>query len=163
MPQIFANLKTQFMSRGILFALLFLAFAGSLAAQDRDRQAPRAIQQAFHRNYPEARDPQWSSSHGQWSADFTDGSRYDRGEMVAHYDQNGHHVDSHIPYDRNDVPPVVIQRTERNYPGASDYNYTRIESPGRQPLFQVRLNQRGSNKTLYFDDNGRERQYHDRH
>ena len=151
------------MSKGILSALLLLAFAGSLAAQGRHHQAPAAVQHSFHRDYPEARDPQWSSSNSHWSAEFTDHSRYDRGEMVAHYDQNGHHVDSHIPYDRNDVPPAVVQQTERNYPSARDYNYTRIESPGRQPLFQVSLNLRGSNKTLYVDDNGRKRQYHDRH
>ena len=151
------------MSKGILSTLIILAFAGSLSAQDRHQQAPSTIQRSFHRDYPEAGNPQWRSTSGQWSADFTDRSRYDRGEMVAHYDQSGHHVDSHIPYDRNDVPPVVVQKTERNYPGARDYNYTRIEHPGQKPLFQVNLNLRGSNKTVYLDDNGREKQYHDHH
>lgn len=151
------------MFKGILSTGVILAFAGSLVAQDRQHQPPRAVQQAFHRNYPEAGDPQWSSSHGQWNADFSDRSRYDRGEMVAHYDHRGRHIDSHIPYDRNDVPPAVIQRTERRHPGGRDYRYTRIESPGQQPLFQVSLNLGGSNKTMYVDENGRERQYHDHH
>jgi hypothetical protein len=151
------------MSKGIFSTLLLLAFAGSLAAQGSHHHAPSAVKHAFHRDYPEAQDPQWSSSHGQWSADFNDRSPYDRGEMIAHYDQNGHHVDSHIPYDRNDVPTAVVEQTERSYPDARDYNYTRIESPGRHPVFQVSLNLHGSNKMLYVDDNGREKEYHDHH
>ena len=151
------------MNKVILSVLFVLTLAGQLAAQDRHQQAPAAIQRSFQRDYPEARNPQWSSDHGQWHANFEDHSRYDRGEMVAHYNQYGHHIDSHIPYDRNDVPPVVIHKTERTYPGARDYSYTRIEHPGGQPLFQVSLNLQGRNRTVYLDDNGREKRYNDRH
>jgi len=83
--------------------------------------------------------------------------------MVAHYDRNGHHLDSHIPYNRNDVPPAVVEKAQKNYPGGRNYNYTRIEHPGQQPLFQISLNLGGSNKTLYVDDHGREKKYNDHH
>lgn len=151
------------MKKVIFFTLFVLTLGGQIAAQDRHRQAPASIRRSFQRDYPEARDPRWSSTNHQWHANFEDHSSYDRGEMVAHYDRYGHHVDSHIPYDRNDVPPAVIERTERNYPGGRGYTYTRIEHPGWQPLFQVNLNLRGRNRTLYLDDNGREKSYHDRH
>lgn len=163
MLKIIAKLKTQVMTKRIFTTLLIFTAAGAVTAQDRHHQAPAAVQQSFHRDYPEARDPQWHYSNSHWNADFEDHSRYDRGEMVAHYDRYGRHVDSHIPYDRNDVPPAVVQKTERHFPDGRDYNYTRIEQPGRPALFQVSLNLRGSNRTVYLDDNGRERRYQHRH
>lgn len=151
------------MKKVMFLTLIVWAVTSQLIAQDGHRRAPENVQRSFQRDYPEAQNPKWSSSHSQWHANFADHSQYDRGEMVAHYDQYGHHVDSHIPYDRNDVPSAVVQRTESNYPGGRDYTYTRIEHPGRQPLFQVNLNMQGKNKTLYLDDNGRRKTYNDHH
>jgi len=151
------------MNKLIFLAFFTLASTGQLIAQDGQNHAPRGVQRAFQRDYPEAHNPQWNRVHGQWHANFEDRSRFDRGEMVAHYDQYGHHVDSHIPYDRNDVPPVVIERTRRYYPDGRDYNYTRIEHPGRQPLFQVSFSIGGKSRTTYVDDNGREKKYNDHH
>lgn len=146
----------------MFLALFVLVADGQVIAQDT-RHAPAAIRRSFERDYPEARDPQWSSTHSQWHADFNDHSRYDRGEMVAHYDQYGHHIDSHIPYDRDDVPSVVVDRTQRNYPGGRDYTYTRIERRAGRPLFRVSLRLQNKNRTIYVDDNGHEHRYHDRH
>ena len=151
------------MNKLMFLALFVLAPGRQLIAQDRHQQAPTTVQRSFQRDYPESHDPQWNSVHGQWHAKFDDHSRYDRGEMVAHYDRYGRHVDSHIRYDRNDVPPAVVERTQRNYPGGRDYTYTRIEHPGIQPLFQVSLNLGGRSRIVYVDDNGRERKYHDNH
>jgi hypothetical protein len=151
------------MNKVMFFTLLLLAAQGQLFAQGSHQRVPATVQKSFQKDYPEAKDPQWNSDHGQWHANFNDRSANDRGEMVAHYDQNGRHVDSHIPYDRNDVPSPVLDRTKRSYPGAKDYSYTRIERQGAQPLFQVSLNLQGRNKTLYVDDNGREKKYNDHH
>src|SRR5579872_2464176 len=151
------------MNKAMFFTLISLAVASQLIAQDSRHRAPAAVQQSFQKDYPEARNPQWSSTNGQWHADFTDHSQSDRGEMVAHYDQSGHHVDSHIPYDRNDVPAPVIEKTQRSYPGARDDNYTRIEHPGGKPLFQVNLHIQGKSRTMYVDDSGKERKYNDHH
>jgi hypothetical protein len=151
------------MNKVMFFTLIFLAVAGRSIAQDGHRHVPASVQNSFQKDYPEARNPQWSSANGHWSASFTDNSQYDRGEMVAHYDRYGSHVDSHIPYDRDDVPQAVVERTERSYPGAKEYNYTRIERPAGQPLFQVNLRVHGKNRMMYIDDNGRQRQYYDHH
>jgi hypothetical protein len=141
---------------------LSLATGTGLFAQEGDRHVPSSVQHSFQRDYPEARDPHWTQEHGQWHADFEDHSRYDRGEMVAHYDHYGHHIDSHIPYDPNDVPRPVIERTHRHY-HARDYSYERIERPNAQPLFRVSLNLDGGQKTVYMDENGRERMHNDHH
>jgi hypothetical protein len=151
------------MNKVLLFSFVTLVVSGQLIAQEGRHRAPATVQHAFQRDYPEAGNPEWSSTNGQWSASFTDHSQYDRGEMVAHYDRSGHHVDSHIPYDRADVPQVVIDRTQRSYPDAGGYTYTRIERPDAQPLFQVNLRVHGRRRTMYVDDNGRERRYNDRH
>jgi hypothetical protein len=145
--------------------VLLLAGSQQVLAQHRgdNQDVPRSVQQRFQKDYPDAGNAKWGRSGGEWHADFTDHSRYDRGEMVAHYDRNGHHLDSHIPYDRNDVPTPVIHHMERRYPGASNPSYTRIERPGGQPLFQVSLNLNGHRTNRYVDDQGRERSYQDRH
>jgi hypothetical protein len=144
---------------------LLVVYGQSVHAQrDRgDQQVPRTVQQNFHKQYPDARDTRWSSSGGDWHADFTDHSPADRGEMVAHYDHSGHHIDSHIPYDRNDVPTPVVRHIEQRYPGGSDHSYTRIERPGKQPLFQISLNLNGKRTHKYVDDQGREKNYEDHH
>src|SRR5579872_6640976 len=107
------------------------------------QHVPRNVQQRFQRDYPQAADTRWSSSGNEYHADFTDRSPNDRGEMVAHYDRNGHHLDSHIPYDRNDVPSSVVHHVEGSYPGSRDQSYTRIERPGTRPVFQVSMTFKG--------------------
>jgi len=146
----------------MFLALFVLVLGGQLLAQE-NRHAPTAVQKSFSRDYPEASDPQWTSTNGQWHADFDDKSQNDRGAMVANYDQSGHHIDSHIPYDRNDVPAAVVGTTEKNYPGGKSYSYTRIERPVGQPLFQVDLNLKNKNKTLYVDESGHEQKYNAHH
>ena len=150
------------MNKVVFLALFAVVVGGQVTAQDY-RHAPASVRRSFGRDYPEARDPQWSSTHGQWHANFDDHGRYSRGEMVANYNQYGRHIDSHIPYDNNDVPSTVVDRTQRNHPGGRDYTYTRIERPAGRSLFQVSLNLQNRNRTLYVVDNGREQQYHDHH
>lgn len=144
--------------------LLLLVPAGLLVAQSRSRQAPEPIQQSFHKDYPDAGNPRWSQSNGEWHADFTDRSSDDRGEMVAHYGRNGRHIDSHIPYNREDVPAPVLEKAKRHYHGGRNYRFTQIERPGENnALFQVRVNLNGRDRTTYLDENGRSREYQDRH
>jgi hypothetical protein len=151
------------MKKVLFFTLISFAVAGPLIAQDNRHQAPATVQQSFQKDYPDARNPQWSSTNGQWSASFTDHSQQDQGEMVAHYDQSGHHVDSQIPYDRSDVPQAVVQKTQSSYPGATGDNYTRIERPGGQPLYQVNLHVQGKSWTMYVDEKGQEKKYSGHH
>ena len=136
---------------------------GFLFAQNRHDRAPEQVQQAFHKDYPDAADASWSRSNGQWHADFNDLSARGRGEMVAHYDQDGRHIDSHIPYDRHDVPAPVVTTVHQKYRGASNLRVTKIEHPDGNALFQVQINHRGRNKTLYMDEKGQEQKYNDRH
>jgi hypothetical protein len=144
-------------------AALATAMIAPAQTHKDNQQVPSNVRNSFHRDYPGAADTRWSESGGQWHADFTDRSPQDRGEMVAHYNREGRHIDSHIPYDEHDVPSEIRRRTENRYPDGRDYSYTRIEQPGLQPLFQVSLNLGGRRKTTYVDDHGREKSHHDEH
>ena len=150
------------MNKLLFVTAIALGTAGPSIAQGH-HQAPETVRRSFQRDYPGAQDPQWTSTNGQWNANFTDHSSADRGEMVAHYDRSGRHVDSHIPYDQGDVPQAIVDRAQTRYPGASGYDYTRIERPDGQPLFQVSLRAHGRHHTLYMDERGRERKYDDHH
>src|ERR1700733_4290395 len=150
------------MNKRMFLALCVLAVSGPLMAQDEHR-APAAVQKSFQKDYPEAKDAQWSSTNGQWHAGFSDHSQTDNGEMVANYDQDGIHIDSQIPYDLSDVPSVVVDQTQKNYPGGTNYAYTRIERPVGDPLFQVDMNLQNKNKTTYMDEGGHEQKYPGRH
>lgn len=149
----------------MLFVVAALGIGRMAHGQDHrsQQQVPTNVQRSFQRDYPQASDTRWSRNGSQWNANFIDRSPSDNGEMVSHYDHNGRHLDSHIPYNRNDVPSMVRDRMEKRYPHGRDYRYTRIEQYRGQPLFQVRLNIGGQQKTTYVDDQGRERVYHDRH
>jgi len=162
-PAYIANLK--FTDMKTLFVLLLAAGSQVALGQRRneDQHVPRNVQQNFQKQFPQAADTRWSHSGNDWQADFTDHSPEDRGEMVAHYGRNGRHLDSHIPYDRNDVPSTVTRNVEKRYPHSKDHFYTRIERPGMQPLFQVSMTIGGKHTYRYVDDQGRQRTYNGRH
>jgi hypothetical protein len=143
--------------------LFFLISSGSLFAQDRRNYAPDQVQQSFHKDYPEANNARWSRKHNQWHAQFNDKSPTDRGEMVAHYNPNGQHIDSHIPYDQNDVPSPVRENVQRKYRGARNFRFTEIEQPSENGFFQVTINLHGKDKNIYMDEQGQERKYNDHH
>ena len=146
-----------------MLAILFIATSNFAIAQDNHRNAPENVRQNFHRDFPDANNARWSRNNGQWHANFDDRSSEDRGEMVAHYDRNGRYIDSHIPYARQDVPTPVYNSAHRRYSHQNNLNFIRIENPGMGDLFQVRVNINGRTRTSYYDENGRARQYNDRH
>jgi hypothetical protein len=85
------------------------------------------------------------------------------GEMAAHYSDRGRHIDSHIPYDFGDVPQPVIERAQSKYHGGRHFRYTKMEPGEGNGFFQVRVNVHGRDHTVYMDEDGRERNYDDRH
>lgn len=145
-----------------MLAILFLATGSFAIAQDYHRNAPENVRQSFQRDFPDANNARWSRSNSQWHAKFDDRGSQDRGEMVAHYDQNGRYIDSHIPYASEDVPAPVYSSVQRRYRN-HHMNFTRIENPNQGDFFQVHVNLGGRTRTSYYDEAGHERQYHDQH
>jgi hypothetical protein len=154
-------LQTNNMKKTVfIVAAVFSSYA--LMAQGHYQQAPEPVRHSFEHQYPQATKPEWSQQNGQWHARFNDQGPESRGEMVAHYGHDGRNIDSHIPYDRQDVPAPVSHWAQRRYKHGT-YEYTRIERPGEEGFFQVRVNIGGKYHTSYVDEQGREKVYRDQH
>jgi hypothetical protein len=149
----------------IILSLLVLLPGLSVLAQDhsdRYQQPPEPVRQSFQRQYPQAENPQWNQQYGQWNAHFNDKGPESRGEMIAHYDHEGTNIDSHIRYDQHDVPAPVNQWAHSRY-RHGHYEYTRIERPGDDGFFEVKINLGGKTHINYVDEYGHERTYDNHH
>ncbi len=149
--------------KSLIILSFLIAVLVSARAQYGNRQVPGPVSQSFQRQYPDAHDPQWHQQHHQWHARFNDRGPEDRGEMEAHYDPYGRPIDSHIRYDERDVPPPVMRWPHHRYHHGGGYQFTRIERPQGEPLFQVSVNFGGRSHVSYVDEQGRGRDYNDRH
>jgi hypothetical protein len=146
----------------IFFVIAFVALGELCRAQSMHRTAPERVKKSFSRNFPEAGDARWNYSGSQWNATFDDRSSQDRGEMVAHFDRNGRYIDSHIPYAETDVPQPVSERARRRYRNGH-VRISMIDRPSRPDVYQVQGRINGRTRTSYYDEQGRERPYSDRH
>jgi hypothetical protein len=123
---------------------------------------PGNLRQSFQKEYPQSQPTQWSHTKVGWSVTFEDRD-HNNGEVTAHYDHTGRHLDTHVPYDNNDVPAPVMEKVRNKYPGSDNYAFTRIDRPGENGVYQVHLRHKKRYKTLYVEHNGQERDFHDRH
>jgi hypothetical protein len=123
---------------------------------------PKQVRESFNREYPQSQPAQWHHANNGWSADFEDRD-HGNGEVTAHFDRNGSLLDTHIPYDNNDVPAPVRERVSSRYPGSNNQEYTRIYRPGGDEIYQVHMRHKKRYRTLYVDGNGEQRTYQDRH
>lgn len=147
--------------KNTLLAITFALTGGSVVAQTHQHVAPERVRQSFSKNFPEAGNERWTHSGGQWNATFDDRSSEDRGEMVAHFDVNGHYIESHIPYAEGDVPQAVDESARRRY-HHGHYRVTMIDHPSRPDVYAVRGEVNGRQRTSYYDERGRERSYNGR-
>lgn len=147
-----------------IFALLLLcssmAFAQRRYDNNRNNNTPPAtVQQNFQRENPN-QNAKWNYRNNEWHATYQDNNNRN---VETYYDRTGRRRDSHIAWNRTDVPRDLDDRINKRY-HTTNYNAVRIERPNSQPLFQISLNMgRGRNRTVYMDEQGRERQYSDHH
>ncbi len=145
-----------------MIAVILLISGGFLFAQERHHDVPDQVRQNFQHDYPDARQTHWNQSNGHWHASFNDQSPRGRGEMIAHYDQDGRHLDSHIPYDDHDVPPAIMEHLQNKY-RRGHYRFERIEAPDNTGFFRVMIRLGGRNRIVFMNEQGEERPYEDRH
>ena len=93
---------------------------------------------------------------------FTD-QDHNNGEVTAHFTENGGHADTHVPYDRSDVPAPVRDNVKHKYQGYGNADYTRIDRADGNSVYQVNLKNKRTHKTVYMDERGNETRYEDRH
>lgn len=81
-----------------LLVWLFILSSTAVFAQDNrnsnnkdmnphnNHDVPDEVRRSFHRDNPEAQNPQWNSSNGQWRSTYKDGNNKD---VESYYDNNG--------------------------------------------------------------------------
>src|SRR6202049_793718 len=143
----------------LFFSLLLLNSTVIFAQKDRNN-VPSSVKQTFQRENPTVRDAQWNQTNGQWHANYKDNNNRN---VDAYYDGNGRRRDTHIAWDKKDVPQVVDSRINRTYHANGNYKVERIERPGSTPLFKIGIQTGSKNRTLYMDEQGRARKYNDHH
>jgi len=122
---------------------------------------PKNVSQTFYQEYPHSQPSQWSQSSVGWSVLFKDND-HNNGEVMAYFDLSGRHVDTHIPYENQDVPQTVRSHMNDQY-GGNHYDYTRIDHRGEYDVYRTQYKHKKQYKTVYMDHDGHERDYHDMH
>jgi hypothetical protein len=120
---------------------------------------PKTVSESFQKEYPRSSPSHWTHSAKGWNVEFED-KDYDNGEVTAHFDSRGRHLDTQIPYDEGDVPSSVKDNLHKQYPGSDHYEYTRIDRAGDKPVYKARFKHRKKYRTIYVDQQGEHRNYH---
>jgi hypothetical protein len=135
--------------------LLTFLFGGLLitAFPQGGHRPPGSVSQSFRKEYPHSNPSRWTHSGSGWSVEFEDKDN-DNGEVTAHFDSKGRHVDTQIPYDEGDVPAPVKDNLRKLYPGSDNYAYTRIDRAGDKPVYKASFTHRKKHKIKYVDQQG---------
>ncbi len=143
--------------KNILFTLL-LAICSYYGFSQYNHRPPTNVSQSFQKEYPQSKPSEWSHSNRGWSVTFEDRD-HNNGEATAYFDESGRHLETHIPYDDQDVPGPVKDHIRNSYRGADNYEYTRIDRPGEKGIYKTHFRHRKKYKTVYVDYTGHERPY----
>ena len=146
-----------------ILMICLLAATCVLKAQDHYQGPPQNVQDAYRNDYPQTDPPAWHQVNGQWRADFRDRGPEDRGEMQAFYDRDGRRIDSHVPYDLRDVPQPIMDRHRVLYQSRRVYGATQIIGPDLHAVFQIRFRDGKRFRRAYYDQDGHDARYEDRH
>jgi hypothetical protein len=142
--------------------ILMTIFLGTIAAfafSQPGHRPPEAVRGSFQQEYPHSKPSHWTHSTSGWSVEFED-KDHDNGEVTAHFDAGGRHLDTQIPYDEGDVPAMVKDNLHKRYPGSDHYEYTRIDRAGDRPFYKARFIHKKRYRTMYVDQQGEHRRDH---
>lgn len=123
-------------------------------------QTPTKVQRAWERDHQNSVSPSWQKESRHWDAHYTDPSN--NRTVDQYYNRRGRVVDTHTEWDRRDVPSGLENNVWDRY-HTRDYRVTRIDRPNNQSFFQILLNLGGNSRTVYYDEQGNEVRYRDRH
>jgi hypothetical protein len=151
----------------LLICLLLISsvttFAQNNDDHDRDRHehhdddrnnVPDNVRNSFQRDNPDVKDAHWQNTNGRWHSTYRDRDNHD---ADSYYDNDGRRIDTHYSYNESELPGGLRDRLRRRY--HSNYRAYRIDRDGGT-LFQITL---GDGTIIYYDANGRRRNYDDRH
>jgi hypothetical protein len=144
-----------------LFTIL-LGFGVVFGFTQNHHTPPKNVSQSFQKEYPQSKPSQWNQSNGGWSVSFKDND-HNNGEATAYFDASGKYEETHIPYDKQDVPSTVKNHVQSSYGASDKYDYTRIDNPDGKSVYKTQVKHKNQNKTIYLDNDGHEKDYQGRH
>jgi hypothetical protein len=148
------------MKRGLI--TMVLGFSIVFGFSQHEHTPPRQVAESFQKEYPRSKPSQWSRSNDGWSVTFQDND-HNNGEATAYFDGSGKYVETHTPYDHNDVPVSVRNHARDSYGASDQYDYTRIDRRGEKAVYKTQVKSKKHNKTIYMDNDGHEKEYHEKH
>ena len=122
--------------------------------------APAPVYESFQKQHPYAREARWIQNNQGWSANYRDNGYRN---VDVYYNRDGVRNDVHRALDRMDVPRNIKSRINDRYHANGNFRVTRIERENEQPVFQIKIPTSGRYRTVYMDEQGRSREYDDRH
>jgi len=144
------SLKSKFMKK-IILGLGLLCMGTGVFAND----VPRKVKEGFARDYPHASVTHWEMVSGKWNAEF----RSHGNAVTACYSEQGHRINTRMPVAQINVPDKVIHKLRDKYPGERVHTFTKIDRPNMLDLYKVQMTQHGTDKIIYMDRYGHERDY----
>jgi hypothetical protein len=144
------------MKKNLIIAVSLLC--GFSAFSQNNHQPPARVAESFHREYPQSQATSWAHNGNDWTVNFEDRDHND-GDVIAHFDHNGRHMATYVPYDNHDVPNPIVHRLHSKYAVSDDYEVTRIEHQGDHDYYRVRFHHNNGYRTVYFDHKGNEKKY----
>jgi len=148
------------MKRSLLTLILGLGVVAGFS--QHYNTPPKNVSQSFHREYPKSHASEWSKSSSGWSVSFKDRD-HDNGEATAYFNATGSYVETHIPYDKHDVPPPVKKHIQESYGSSDKYDYTRIDHYSGKTYYKTQVKHKNQSKNIYMDNDGHEKDYHDKY
>ncbi|MDB5209809.1 MAG: hypothetical protein JWQ30_636 [Sediminibacterium sp.] len=144
--------------KNIFVALLLLSSASFAQNRDRNDQPPTNIRRSFERNNANSKNTQWTKSSSNWHANYRDNNNR---SVDSYYDRRGNLMATHREINRNEIPRRVDTRITNLYHPQGNYSVRKIERPNTPSLFQIILQlATGGSRTVYMDEQGRQRDYH---
>ena len=143
----------------VVMCLLSIVVGG----QAQNNYPPQNLIQTFQREYPKSEHAVWDRSTDSWHVSFKDFDHFDGNETIAYYDKNGKHIETHIRCEMDQLPAKVRDYIQKQYGDLKKSAYTRIDHPGKKPIYIAQFMQNDQTKRIFLTQDGQEKVYHDKH
>jgi hypothetical protein len=113
---------------------------------------PDKVGESFSKDFPQAKDVTWTTSKGNWTANF----KLSLARATATYHANGNRLNSSIRLKAGQLPENVWKQVQIRFPNSSKENEAlRFERPGTPTQYKLYIKENGKMNTYIFDENGK--------
>ncbi len=134
----------------ILMIAMFLVFAVSISAQQKNSKVPENVSKAFQTAHPDAKDISWDKEGINYEANYkVNGSNY----SVVITDL-GKILETETELKTSDLPQGVIKYINDNYSGYTLSGAAKIVDDKGNTKYEAEISKGSESKDVMFDQNG---------